>query len=196
MPPRFGGAQSATATDFVIDGVKSLITCGGSAATAMVVAVTDPDAGKHGISAFLIRPGAPGDRVLRAERKRGHRTNDTWQVTLEDLAVPADDMPGAPGAALKIAFSSYIPPGDTTTATAKRPALLDAFQVVRASGSTRTPAQHARRYPPSSVPARSNATSPSNWSRSAYRIRTTPPRPDGSRSTRSPSRSDKSRSSA
>ena len=90
---------------YAIDGVKSLITSGGSADAAMVVAVTDPDAGKRGISAFLIRTGTPGYHVLRAERKLGHRSNDTCQIVLENLQVPADAMLGKPGEGLKVAFS-------------------------------------------------------------------------------------------
>jgi butyryl-CoA dehydrogenase len=90
---------------YVVNGVKSLITSGGSADAAMLVAVTDPDAGKRGISAFLIRPGWPGYHVLRAERKLGHRSNDTCQIVLENLEVRAEDMLGKPGDGLKIAFS-------------------------------------------------------------------------------------------
>jgi len=52
---------------FVINGTKSLITSGRSAAFAVVIAVTDPDAGKRGISAFLTRTDEPGYNVLRVE---------------------------------------------------------------------------------------------------------------------------------
>ncbi len=90
---------------YAIDGVKSLITSGGSADAAIVIAVTDPDAGKRGISAFVIRTAMPGYRVLRAERKLGHRSNDTCQIALEDLEVPADAMLGRPGEGLQVAFS-------------------------------------------------------------------------------------------
>ena len=90
---------------YVINGTKALITSGGSADAAMIVAVTDPDSGKRGISAFLIHTDAPGYHVLRAERKLGHRSNDTCQIVLEDLEVAADDMLGRPGEGLAIAFS-------------------------------------------------------------------------------------------
>jgi alkylation response protein AidB-like acyl-CoA dehydrogenase len=91
---------------WVINGTKSFITSGRSADVAVLLAVTDPDAGKRGISAFLTRTDRPGYRVVRVEDKLGHRTNDTCQIGLEDLEVPAEDMLGAPGQGLKIVLSA------------------------------------------------------------------------------------------
>ena len=90
---------------YVIDGMKTLITSGRSADVAVVLAVTDPGAGKRGISAFLVRTEWPGYKVLRVERKLGHRTNDTCQIALEGLEVPAENMLGRPDEGLKIALS-------------------------------------------------------------------------------------------
>jgi len=90
---------------YVLDGTKSLITSGQSSKAAIVLAVTDPDAGKHGISAFMIRTSNPGYHVIRKERKLGHRANDTCQILLEGMEVPAGDMLGKPGEGLKVAFS-------------------------------------------------------------------------------------------
>ena len=90
---------------YVINGMKTLITSGRSAKVAVVLAVTDPDAGKRGISAFLVRTEWPGYKVLRVERKLGHRTNDTCQIALENLEVPAENMLGRPDEGLKIALS-------------------------------------------------------------------------------------------
>jgi butyryl-CoA dehydrogenase len=87
---------------YVINGTKSFITSGGSASVGVLLAVTDPAAGKRGLSAFLVRTDAPGYRVGRVEDKLGHRSNDTCQIVLEDLEVPADDMLGRPGEGLKI----------------------------------------------------------------------------------------------
>ncbi|HEV8473017.1 MAG TPA: acyl-CoA dehydrogenase family protein [Methylomirabilota bacterium] len=91
---------------WVINGTKSFITSGRSADVAVLLAVTDPDAGKRGISAFLTRTDRPGYRVVRLEDKLGHRTNDTCQIALEDLEVPAEDMLGTPGQGLKIVLSA------------------------------------------------------------------------------------------
>ena len=91
---------------YVIDGMKNFITSGQSAGLAMIFAVTDPAAGKAGISCFLARTDSPGYRVARLEKKLGHRTCDTCQIVLEGLRVPAEDMLGPPGAGLRIALSS------------------------------------------------------------------------------------------
>ena len=90
---------------YVINGTKPFVTNGEASSFACVIAVTDSDAGKRGISAFLIRTDAPGYNVLRHEAKLGHRTNQTCQVHLEDLEVPAEDLLGEPGQGLRIALS-------------------------------------------------------------------------------------------
>src|SRR5262249_54664626 len=102
---------------WVINGAKMFITSGRSASVAVLLAVTDPAAGKRGISAFLTRTDRPGYRVVRVEDKLGHRSNDTCQIALEDLElpaedreVPAEDMLGAPGQGLKIALA-YLDTG-------------------------------------------------------------------------------------
>src|SRR5437588_2977744 len=91
---------------WVINGTKTFITSGRSASVAVLLAVTDPAAGKRGISAFLTRTDRPGYRVGRLETKLGHRTNDTCQIALEDLEVPAADMLGQPGDGLRIALAA------------------------------------------------------------------------------------------
>lgn len=91
-------------SSWFITGTKSFITSGQSAGYACIIAVTDPKAGKNGISAFLTRTHRPGYRVLRHERKLGHRTNETCQIALDDLEVPESDMLGPPGVGLKVAL--------------------------------------------------------------------------------------------
>ena len=90
---------------WVIDGTKTFVTSGQSAGYACIIAVTDPAAGKNGISAFLTRTDAKGYTVLRHEEKLGHRTNETCQVALEGLEIPDSDMLGKPGDGLRIALS-------------------------------------------------------------------------------------------
>ena len=90
---------------YVINGSKCFITAGRSAGVAMVLAVTDPAAGKRGISCFLTRPGARGYEVTRLEDKLGHRSNDTCTIELHDLVVPVEDRLGAEGEGLRIALS-------------------------------------------------------------------------------------------
>lgn len=90
---------------YVVNGAKSLITSGRSAAYAVIVAVTEPDAGKRGISAFLTRTDRSGYNVIRVEHKLGHRSNDTCQIQLENLEIPPEHILGDLGRGLKVAFS-------------------------------------------------------------------------------------------
>ena len=90
---------------YILDGTKVFVTSGRSASVSVVLAVTDPGAGKRGISAFVVRTDNPGYRILRVEHKLGHRTNDTCQVILENRRVPAEDLLGQPGEGLRVAFA-------------------------------------------------------------------------------------------
>ena len=90
---------------WVINGSKCFITSGATAQISLVIAVTDPAAGKKGISAFIVPTDTPGYTVIRKELKLGHRSNDTCQIALENVEVPASAMLGQPGEGLKIALS-------------------------------------------------------------------------------------------
>ena len=91
---------------YIISGEKQFITSGAIAATAMIFAITDPDAGAKGISCFLAPTSAPGYNVVRVEDKLGQRGSDTAQISLEDLAVPADLMLGREGEGYRIALAN------------------------------------------------------------------------------------------
>ncbi len=90
---------------FVLNGEKAFITGGATAELAMILAVTNPDAGKRGITTFITPTDNPGYQVIRKEAKLGHRTNDTCQVRFENMRIPATDVLGEPGAGLRIALS-------------------------------------------------------------------------------------------
>ena len=89
-----------------LNGHKAFVTGGATAELAMIVAVTDPAAGKRGISVFVTPTDNPGYRVIAKERKLGHRTNDTVQVVFEDMIVPEADLLGAEGRGLGIALAN------------------------------------------------------------------------------------------
>ncbi|MFC0279607.1 acyl-CoA dehydrogenase family protein [Falsigemmobacter intermedius] len=89
-----------------LNGVKQFITSGQNADVAIVFAVTDPDAGKKGISAFIVETATPGWRVASIERKIGQHLSDTAQIALEDLVVPEGNMLGAEGEGYKIALAN------------------------------------------------------------------------------------------
>ncbi|MGC4079652.1 MAG: acyl-CoA dehydrogenase family protein [Rubrivivax sp.] len=91
--------------DYVIDGVKQFITSGKNGDVAIVVAVTDKDAGKKGFSAFLVPTSTPGYVVARLEDKMGQHASDTAQIVFEGCRVPAANRIGAEGEGLKVALS-------------------------------------------------------------------------------------------
>jgi alkylation response protein AidB-like acyl-CoA dehydrogenase len=91
---------------YVINGVKQFITSGKTADVAVVFAVTDSNAGKKGISAFLVPTKTPGYIVARIEEKTGQRASDTAQIVLENCKVPADHLLGQEGGGYRIALTN------------------------------------------------------------------------------------------
>ncbi|MSQ66846.1 MAG: acyl-CoA dehydrogenase [Gammaproteobacteria bacterium] len=90
---------------YLLNGTKQFITAGRSADVALIVAVTDPAAGKRGMTCFLTPTATPGYRVAKEEIKLGHRSADTCQIALEDLEVPMENRLGAPGDGYRIALA-------------------------------------------------------------------------------------------
>jgi len=110
--PHTGSDASAlrtTATrdgdDYLINGVKQFITSGKYADVALVMAVTDPSAGKKGISAFIVDTTTPGYEVASLEKKVGQHASDTAQIRFENCRVPAANLIGDEGQGYKIALS-------------------------------------------------------------------------------------------
>ncbi|MFI7961158.1 acyl-CoA dehydrogenase family protein, partial [Acinetobacter baumannii] len=64
---------------YILNGAKQFITSGNNAGVIIVFAVTDPSAGKKGISAFLVPRETPGYEVIRVEEKLGLHASDTCQ---------------------------------------------------------------------------------------------------------------------
>jgi butyryl-CoA dehydrogenase len=95
-----------TADGWVLDGVKQFITSGKNAQIAIVFAVTDPAAGKKGISCFCLPTDTPGFVVARVEDKLGQHASDTAQILFEDCHIPADCLLGNEGDGYRIALSN------------------------------------------------------------------------------------------
>jgi len=91
---------------WVFNGTKQFITSGSTADIALVFAVTDPAAGRKGISAFLAPTDTPGYKVAAIEKKLGQRASDTAQLVFEDMELTPDLMLGPEGAGYKIALSN------------------------------------------------------------------------------------------
>ena len=91
---------------WVLNGAKQFVTNGKRAKVAIVFAVTDPELGKKGISAFVVPTATAGFIVGPPEHKLGIRGSDTCAITLADCRVPADSLLGARGKGLSIALSN------------------------------------------------------------------------------------------
>jgi len=91
---------------WILNGNKQFVTNGQRAGLAIVFAVTDPDLGKRGISAFIVPTATPGFNVNHPEHKMGIRASDTCAISLEDCAIPEANLLGARGQGLKIALSN------------------------------------------------------------------------------------------
>jgi alkylation response protein AidB-like acyl-CoA dehydrogenase len=79
---------------FVLDGAKAFITNGSVAGTAVVMAKTDPAAGGHGVSAFILQRGMPGFRAGQRYKKLGFHSSDTAELVLEAVRVPKENLLG------------------------------------------------------------------------------------------------------
>ena len=91
---------------YVLNGTKQFITSGQTADIALVIAVTDPAAGKRGISAFIVDTKTPGYVVARVEKKMGQNASDTCEIRLDDAVVSADDRLGEEGQGYRIALAN------------------------------------------------------------------------------------------
>ncbi len=73
---------------YVLNGTKMWITNGPEADTLVVYAVTDPDAGSRGITAFIIEKGMPGFSTAQKLDKLGMRGSDTCELVFDNCEVP------------------------------------------------------------------------------------------------------------
>jgi len=89
-----------------LDGAKQFITSGRTAGLAIVFAVTDPAAGKKGISAFLVPTDRPGYSVDKVEHKLGQGASDTCALRFDDLFLEEDLRLGEEGQGYRIALSN------------------------------------------------------------------------------------------
>lgn len=92
--------------EWVINGAKQFVSNGKRAKIAIVFAVTEPELGKKGLSAFLVPTENPGFVVDRMEKKMGIRASDTCGVTLRDCRIPEANLLGPRGKGLAIALSN------------------------------------------------------------------------------------------
>jgi alkylation response protein AidB-like acyl-CoA dehydrogenase len=96
----------ADGDDWIINGSKCWITNGGKSAWYTVMAVTDPDKGANGISAFMVHEDDEGFTVGPKERKLGIKGSPTTELYFENCRVPGDRIIGEPGTGFKTALAT------------------------------------------------------------------------------------------
>lgn len=89
-----------------LTGAKQFITSGRIAKVVMAVAVTDPAAGRKGMTAFLVPTDRIGYVVDKVEHKLGQAASDTCALRFDDLFVEDDLVLGAPGDGYRIALAN------------------------------------------------------------------------------------------
>lgn len=72
---------------WVVNGSKMFITQGGVGGIYVILAVTDKERGRDGVTAFLVEAGTPGLSTGKPLHKLGMRSSDTAELILEDLEV-------------------------------------------------------------------------------------------------------------
>ena len=96
---------SADGSHYVINAKKSWITSGPVARFIVVFAMTDPEAGASGVSAFVIDTQNPGFARGKTEPKLGIRASATCEIELTDYECPVEDRIGDEGAGFRIAMT-------------------------------------------------------------------------------------------
>lgn len=91
---------------YIINGAKQFITSGKNGDVIIVFAVTDPDADKKGITAFIVPTRTPGYEVVRVEEKLGLHSSDTCQIAFTDMRIAAGLRLGEEGEGYRIALGN------------------------------------------------------------------------------------------
>jgi alkylation response protein AidB-like acyl-CoA dehydrogenase len=96
----------ADGDDWILNGTKCWITNGGKSTWYTVMAVTDPDKGANGISAFMVHKDDEGFSVGPKEKKMGIKGSPTAELYFENCRIPGDRIIGAPGTGFKTALQT------------------------------------------------------------------------------------------
>ena len=96
----------ADGDDWILNGSKCWITNGGKSAWYTVMAVSDPDKGANGISAFMVHEDDEGFTIGPKERKLGIKGSPTTELYFENCRVPGDRIIGEPGTGFKTALAT------------------------------------------------------------------------------------------
>ncbi len=104
------GAQKTKAKrvgdEYIINGSKCFISNGGIASLYVVFALTDPNKGARGMSAFIVPRDTPGITIGKEEDKMGHRASNTVELYFEDVKVPVENLLSKEGMGFIIAMKT------------------------------------------------------------------------------------------
>ncbi|NOY22315.1 MAG: acyl-CoA dehydrogenase [Acidobacteria bacterium] len=104
------GATKTTAVKngdhYIINGTKIFITCATHADVCIMFAVTDKEAGHHGISTFIVEKDFEGYNIGTVEDKLGINASGTAELYFEDMKVPVENLLGEEGQGYKIALAT------------------------------------------------------------------------------------------
>ncbi|MGK2880501.1 MAG: acyl-CoA dehydrogenase [Mycobacterium sp.] len=99
-------SAKADGDDWILNGAKCWITNGGKSTWYTVMAVTDPDKGANGISAFMVHKDDEGFTVGPKEKKLGIKGSPTTELYFEKCRIPGDRIIGEPGTGFKTALAT------------------------------------------------------------------------------------------
>ncbi len=119
--PGAGSEASATAhpggadgDGYVITGSKQFISNAAIGQTTLLFAMTDPAAGKKGMSCFVVSNDTPGYQVARVEEKLGQKASDTCHLVFDGMRVPATQRIGAEGEGYRSRCRRWRPGGSAS----------------------------------------------------------------------------------
>jgi len=90
---------------YILNGTKMFITNGPVADVVIVYAKTDPDAGPHGITAFVVEDGSPGFSRGKTLKKLGARSSPTGELIFDNCEVPVENVLGEVNQGVKVLMS-------------------------------------------------------------------------------------------
>jgi alkylation response protein AidB-like acyl-CoA dehydrogenase len=96
----------ADGNTFVLNGTKRWITNAGVSTFYTVLAVTEPDVGPSGISAFVVERGDPGFSFGAPEHKLGIKGSPTRELYFDNCVIPADRLIGEEGSGFRTALAT------------------------------------------------------------------------------------------
>lgn len=94
------------ADHYLLNGSKIFITNAGVADVFVIFAMTAPEQGTRGISAFILEKGMPGFSIGPLERKMGIRGSSTCELIFENVKLPLGSLLGKEGRGFSVAMKT------------------------------------------------------------------------------------------